>query len=275
MQNSNFYKSEECADLYEKLNKDNSIIAQKYALEDFISNRFKDEVIINNDDRTVKYVIKQMCNYNKPFIGQARCHIADEFNEEIGKEIASKRALIKKNKKTISRLKEYIKYTLEKSIENCNQEIRFYNRYINRNEQLLNNIKNELNEYLNKCYSEGIKEDEKINYPLNPKSLIVNFKIYKNKVVKCILKTCEYGEKYKGVSVCHEDDIFDIEIGKTIAYKRALIKLLKKRIRHCKLYIKYNENYIKAKELKIKQMQDIIKHLEKRNNKLLNDIKKY
>ena len=221
MQDSNFYKSEECADLYEKNNKDNSIIAQKYALGEFISSNFKDEVIINRDDRTVRYVIKRMCNYNKPFIAQARCHIADEFNEEIGKEIASKRALIKKNKKTISRLKEYIKYTIEKSIENCNQEIRFNNRYINRNEQLLNNIKNELNEYLNKCYSEGIKEGEKINYPLNPKSLIVDFKIYKNKVVKCILKTCEYGEKYKGISVCHEDDIFDIEIGKTIAYKRA------------------------------------------------------
>ena len=56
MQDSNFYKSEECTNLIEKLNKDNSIIAQKYALEDFISNRFKDEVIINNDDRTVKYL---------------------------------------------------------------------------------------------------------------------------------------------------------------------------------------------------------------------------
>lgn len=79
MQNSNFYKSEECADLYEKINKDTSIIA----LEDIISNIFKDEVIINRDDRTVRYVIKRMCDYNKPFIGQARCHIADEFNEEI------------------------------------------------------------------------------------------------------------------------------------------------------------------------------------------------
>ena len=126
MQNSNFYKSEECADLYEKINKDNSIIAQK------------DEIIINRDDRTVRYVIKQMCNYNQSFIAQARCHIADEFNEEIGKEIALKRALIKKNKKTISRLKKFIKYTPGKSIENCNQQIHYYNRYINRNEQLLN-----------------------------------------------------------------------------------------------------------------------------------------
>jgi hypothetical protein len=224
-------------------------------------------LIVDSSNRCVDYLIK-----DKDIRGTARCHPFDMFNEEIGKNIAKKRALIKINKKTIKRLKSRIF-----DVSQYETDIKYELRRIKHLEYILEKVKNELNDYINKCINGSLQEDEKIKYPTKENGLQCKFYVVKNKITVCTLTQDLFVlcNKFKGVSVCHENDNFDIEVGKTIAYKRALIKLLKKRLVASKKNIKFYQASIKITDNNNKRYNHIIKKLETRNEKLLNDIKKY
>ena len=49
---------------------------------------------------------------------------------------------------------------------------------------------------------------------------------YPRKVVA--IGTSKYGEEYRGVAICAEDDVFDVNKGKAIARMKAEIKQLKR-----------------------------------------------
>lgn len=246
-------------------------------LEEFNPDKPNVTVSVNENRGVVKVTMK-----NKPFlrdvvIGKSRCHDEDNFDEKIGLEIASKRALIKVNNKKINDYKKSIKYKFL-IINDLENERRKYTERIEYRKNLINNIKEyEIKQYLNDYDNGTLSEEKYTRYPSNPKNLNYQFKKFKDKVIRCIITTDDilFNAKTVGVSVCREGDKFNEEVGKTIAYKRALVKLLNKRISYDKSMYIYNTHRVINYKDEIRKLEKIIKKTEKRNNKLLNDIKKY
>lgn len=250
---------------------------QRGLFNEFDKDKPNTTVSINENRGVVKVTMK-----NKPFlrdvaIGKSRCHEEDNFDEKIGLEIASKRALIKVNNKKINDYKKRIKYKLS-IINDLEIERKKYTERIEYRKKMINNIKEyEIKQYLDDYNNGTLSEEKYTRYPSNPKKLNYKFKNFNNKVIKCIITADDIlcNTETVGVSVCREGDKFNEEVGKTIAYKRALVKLSNKRMSYDRSMYIYNTHRVMDYKDEIRKLEKIIKKTEKRNNKLLNDIKKY
>jgi len=91
--------------------------------------------IVNKEKRTVVcivYVNKQTCKGT--FTGIAKCSDEDEFNEEYGKLLAKRRAILKEQTKELSNIE------WDLGFEDL-EELKKFQNMINRRQQLSENIK--------------------------------------------------------------------------------------------------------------------------------------
>lgn len=74
-------------------------------------------------------------------------------------------------------------------------------------------------------------EDKKMYYYKKPKDFIFEYLIFKNKKKGILLSYTKDGKVHVGYSLCHKDDIFDIDKGIAIAMERAKLDSNKTQIK--------------------------------------------
>lgn len=73
----------------------------------------------------------------------------------------------------------------------------------------------------------------------------VEYKVeWNNKKVTCIITDLFIGKTYIGIAKCGPDDVMDVNVGKDVAYKKALNKKIKFDINRKKEKIQYYQNEI-------------------------------
>jgi DNA topoisomerase VI subunit B len=98
---------------------------------------------------------------------------------------------------------------------------------------------------------------------------MVDYKINGNKVSCVIFVNKKSGKVgYVGRAKCNPGDTFDVEFGKELAYKRALLKLKKAETRSHRAYINEREPLIHA----YKHHQKAYEHNHKRVDELKQEI---
>lgn len=99
--------------------------------------------IVNPEQRLVVCIIHGEVSSS----GVARCNPEDQFKEELGKDIARRRAIIKYNKKLIRSWKEDLAYVLRRK-KSIAEDERFINAKIRKLEATIGKINTEIDNIL-------------------------------------------------------------------------------------------------------------------------------